>query len=53
VAYSHEGEPIYVAFAKNEQGRRFSEIFDVGLREMRANGKLAALLKRYSLVDWK
>jgi polar amino acid transport system substrate-binding protein len=54
VAYVHPAEPIFVAFAtQNENGRKLAEIWDEGLRTLRANGKLAKLLEKYGVLDWK
>jgi len=53
VAYLQAGEPIYMAFAKNDTGKRCAEIFDAGLARLRKSGELAAVLKRYGLSDWE
>jgi polar amino acid transport system substrate-binding protein len=53
VAYLQAGERIYMAFAKNDVGRRCAEIFDAGLGRLRKSGELAAVLKRYGLSDWE
>ncbi len=52
IAFMQAGEPIYVAFANTEDGRAWAQQLDTGLKEMRANGKLEALLKPYGLSDW-
>ncbi|MGC4074554.1 MAG: transporter substrate-binding domain-containing protein [Nibricoccus sp.] len=53
VAYLQAGEPIYMAFAKNETGRRFAEIFDKGLERLRKSGELTTVLRHYGLSDWE
>jgi len=53
VAYTEVTEPIYVAFAKTEIGRRRADAFDVGIQKLRASGALAEILKKYGLSDWK
>lgn len=53
LAYLHEGQPIFIAFTKNEKGLRFSQMLEDGIRELRANGQLAKLLANYGIEDWK
>jgi len=53
VAYLQAGEAIYMAFAKNETGKRCAEIFDQGLARLRKSGELAMVLKKYGLPDWE
>lgn len=54
MAYLHQAEPIFLGFAvKGEQGRRYAQWWDEGLRELRTSGKLTAILSKYGLVDWK
>lgn len=53
LAYLHEAEPVYVAFAPTDEGRRHARLFDEGLRKLRASGKLAEILKRYGQDDWQ
>jgi polar amino acid transport system substrate-binding protein len=53
VAFLQAGEPIYMAFAKNETGRRCAQIFDEGMARIRKSGELATVLKRYGLSDWE
>lgn len=53
VVYKHEAEPIYVAFAPNDAGRRFATDFDAGVKTLRASGELDRLLRRYGLRDWQ
>lgn len=53
IAYLNEGVPLFIAFTKNERGRRFAQLVDEGIREMRANGQLAKILSSYGIEDWK
>jgi hypothetical protein len=34
-------------------GMRYAELMTRGMQALRANGELAAILKRYGLWDWK
>lgn len=52
LAYLHEAEPVYFAFAPGDNGQRFAILFDAGLRELRASGALKEILKRYGQEDW-
>lgn len=49
IAYSETAEPLYVAFSKNDTGRKFARQFDLGLRRLRSNGQLDAILDKYGL----
>lgn len=53
VVYKHEAEPIYLAFAPHEEGRRFAAVFERRVKELRAAGELEKLLRRYGLRDWQ
>lgn len=53
LAYTHEGEPIYVAFAKTDDGARYATLFDARLRALRKSGELAKILEKYGLRDWR
>jgi polar amino acid transport system substrate-binding protein len=53
VAYLQAGEAIYMAFAKTAAGEKYAGIFDEGLARLRKSGELAAVLKRYGLMDWE
>lgn len=47
-------EPVYVAFGpKGTQGDERVVQFDRGLAQLRQTGKLAEILSRYGLKDWK
>lgn len=52
--YLHEGDPVYFAFTPRDgAGKRFAEIFDRGLRDLRRSGQLSRILARYGLGDWE
>lgn len=54
MAHIHQAEAIYLAFtAKGNAGEKYAKIWDTGLKELRKNGTLAAILEKYSLSDWK
>lgn len=54
VAGRMEGKPVYVAFAPGRaESKRYAEMFTAGIRELRANRKLAGILKNYGIADWK
>ncbi len=47
--YTHTGDPIYVAFAAGEQGRKLAALFDAGILRLRESGELRRILERYGL----
>jgi len=48
-----DADPIYIACTPaDERGARHVRLFDEGLRRLRGNGELAAILQRYGLEDW-
>ena len=49
IACLQQSEPLYVAFAPTPQGRRFAQLFDDGLRELKKNGRFKAILAKYGL----
>lgn len=53
IAYLHEGDPVFMAFAPNEQGKRYAALFDDGIRELRQSGELGRILARYGQKDWQ
>ncbi len=53
IEYSEIAEPVYIAFARTELGRRRAAAFDVGIRKLRTSGALATILRRYGLSDWQ
>lgn len=53
VVFKGTNDPIFVAFAPNEDGKRFAAILDEGIRELRKSGELTKLLQRYGLRDWQ
>ncbi|MBF0521425.1 MAG: transporter substrate-binding domain-containing protein [Candidatus Omnitrophica bacterium] len=49
-----EASDIFVAFAPGkDSSKKYMEIWNSGLRKLRASGKLAEILARYGLTDWK
>lgn len=42
-----------MAFADAKQGREYANWFDEGVSQLRANGGLSEIPKKYSLGDWK
>jgi polar amino acid transport system substrate-binding protein len=53
MVFLQAGEPIYLAFAKNNTGAKCAKIFDEGMARLRKSGELAAILKKYGLSDWE
>jgi polar amino acid transport system substrate-binding protein len=53
IIHTHQNDPIYVAFASTPAGVKYTKLFDEGLKQMRASGALAKLLKSYGMNDWK
>jgi polar amino acid transport system substrate-binding protein len=53
VVFKNAAEPIYVAFAPNEEGKRHAALMDEGVKAMRASGEMEKLLRRYGLRDWQ
>lgn len=50
------GDPlsIYIAFsAKKTEAKHWAEILSNGMKELRANGRLAEIMQRYGMKDWK
>ncbi len=49
-----EFERIFAGFSKvREDSAELAAIFDEGVRELRASGKLRDIMSRYGLADWK
>lgn len=49
-----QAEPLYVAFSpRHPQAARLVEHFDQGVAELRRSRRLARILARYGLQDWK
>lgn len=47
-------DPLFIAFSPARAGSaRLSELLDEGVAAMRADGRLAAILKRYGIADWE
>ena len=53
VVFKGQTDPIYVAFAPTDEGRRFAALLDEGIKSLRTSGELEKLLKRYGLRDWQ
>ncbi len=54
VAYlAPSAQNLFIAFSPNERGKRLAALLAEGTVALRANGKLAAILARYDLKDWK
>lgn len=53
MAYSEASAPLYVAFAKNDQGRQFARAFDAGLRRLQASGRFQTILDAYGFARSK
>lgn len=51
--YRHVPDPVYLAFAPTEEGRRFAEIFDAGMKELEASGRAAEIASSYGLREWR
>lgn len=51
--YRHIPDPVYLAFAPTEDGRRFAKIFDAGMKELEASGRAAEIASGYGLRDWR
>lgn len=52
MAYVHEGDDFFVAFAPNAEGKRLAAEFDRGIARLRESGELSRILQRYGLGDW-
>lgn len=51
---SEEGDPVYIAFGPNQpNSAAYSKLLNDGIAEMRKSGRLAEILARYGLTDWK
>lgn len=49
-----ESNNIYIAFSpKKEKSKEYAAILSQGIRELRKNGELKVILKKYGLSDWK
>lgn len=47
-------EPLYIACTPaNPRGKQFADMFSAGTAELRSSGKLAEILEKYGLDDWK
>ncbi|MCA1984999.1 MAG: transporter substrate-binding domain-containing protein [Desulfovibrio sp.] len=47
-------ERIFMGFSKaRPESRHLAQLFDEGIRQLRASGRLAEILSQYNLEDWK
>ena len=47
-------DEIFMAFSPaKDSSKKYSQIFDEGLVELRKSGKLQEILDRYGVKDWK
>jgi len=53
IVFKSTPDPIFVAFAPNEEGKRFAALLDEGIRALRKSGELVQILQRYGLRDWQ
>lgn len=54
IAGGTQSGPIYIAFSpKHPKARDYVRILDDGIRAMRADGRLKAILDKYGVRDWK
>lgn len=48
-----EAEEVYIACTPADpRGRKYADMFDQGLTQLRASGELAQILAKYGLKDW-
>jgi polar amino acid transport system substrate-binding protein len=45
--------PYYVGFTPNERGKKLAAVYDAKMAELRKSGRLAKILERYGMTDWK
>jgi polar amino acid transport system substrate-binding protein len=45
--------PYYIGFSPNERGKKLAAVFDEKMAELRKSGRLAKILERYGMTDWK
>lgn len=49
-----KGQKLYIAFAPNRRGSAdYAKLLSTGIRDLRRTGRLAKILKRYEIKDWK
>ncbi len=47
-------EKMYVAFSpENPNAEKLANVYDAGIQELRASGRLSEILSRYGLEDWR
>lgn len=47
------GEAVFVAFCPGPKGKALAKAFDAGMQQLRASGRLAKILAKYNVQDWK
>ncbi len=46
-------DDLFIAFSPaKDTSKKYAEMFDAGIKELRANGKLKEILDKYSVADW-
>lgn len=50
IAYNEVAEPLFVAFAKNEAGKKHARMFDQGLKKLKDSGRFDAILDSYGFA---
>ena len=46
--------PVYIGFSPaRPESKRYAEMFTQGVRDLRRRMKLAEILKKYGVSDWK
>lgn len=50
---TESGDKLYVAFSPGAKAAEYIRVFDAGIRELRARGRLQEILTKYGLEDWK
>ncbi len=49
-----KAEKVFVVFAPGRpESKKYAQMFDQGIRELRQSRKLAGILKKYGVSDWK
>jgi polar amino acid transport system substrate-binding protein len=53
IVHTHQNDPIYLAFSKTPNGKKYAKLFDEGVGKLRASGEFEKLLNLYGLTEWK
>lgn len=51
ITYSQQSDPLYVAFAATVRGRKYAQLFDEGIRELKKTERFQAILGKYGLGE--